>query len=492
MKQHYLYGASVQGIQSFIFKTNELRNIVDASARVERICTADDDGLFKAFEEGGGQSVIRAAGNIKYLFSTRDACQRAVRDFPKKVMRYAPGITLSQAVVDLDENKNFEQASNELEQKLRIQRNRPAINLQLGLLGMKRDAKTGLPKAVVDDASQQQKYDATERLCDKMFGNIELLQARTSKNIGDFVGQNDWIAIVHADGNGLGQVVQKVGNDRETFAAFSKKLDEATCTAARRAFDSLADNMKCNSRGIIPMRPIVLGGDDLTIVCRGDVALPFVEKYIQCFEEETARLIGEILREHQLYGQNPHLTACAGVAFIKSSYPFHYGYELAETLCSQAKADAKMTDRLQAHDGLAPSCVMFYKVQDSFTEDFRSIEQRELTPCEGHSFKYGPYYLHEEPARCTIHQLQKMASLLEASKDGNAVKSAIRKWLTSMHTLAAMASQVKKRAIAMRPSDEMRDLYEMATREEQRSEGMKASIAYDLLAYHTIVSQKTK
>ena len=44
----------------------------------------------------------------------------------------------------------------------------------------------------------------------------------------------------------------------------------------------------------------------------------------------------------------------------------------------------------------------------------------------------------------------------------------------------------------MRPSDEMRDLYEMATREEQRSEGMKASIAYDLLAYHTIVSQKTK
>lgn len=58
MKQYYLYGASVQGIQSYIFRTNELRNIVEASAKIERICTADDDGLFRCFEENGGQSVI--------------------------------------------------------------------------------------------------------------------------------------------------------------------------------------------------------------------------------------------------------------------------------------------------------------------------------------------------------------------------------------------------------------------------------------------------
>ena len=491
MKQHYLYGASVQGIQSYLFKSNELRNIVEASAKVERICTTDEDGIFKPFEEEGGQSVIRAAGNIKYLFATREACERAVLEFPKRVMQYAPGITLSQAVVTIEDGLQFEEASNELERKLRIQRNLPATNLQFGLLGMKRVSKTGLP-AAIEGKEKSKKYDATQRLCDKMMGDTQRLQARTSKNITDFVGQNDWIAIIHADGNGLGQVVQKVGGDKEIFALFSQKLDEATCTAARRAFDSLADNQRRNRRGIVPMRPIVLGGDDLTVVCRGDVALPFVKAYIQYFEEETARLLGGILSVHKLFGREPYLTACAGVAFIKSSYPFHYGYELAENLCSQAKADAKHAERLRAHDGLAPSCLMFYKVQDSFTEDFQSIEQRELIPSKGHSFKYGPYYLHEEPERCTIDRLLTQVRCLDESDEGNAVKSAIRKWLTAMHSHAEMANQVKKRALAMRPSEEMKKLFENATSEQPRTDEVKASMAYDLLAYHAIVSQKTK
>ena len=35
----YLYGASVQGIQDFIFQTNKLKEIVGASELVESICT---------------------------------------------------------------------------------------------------------------------------------------------------------------------------------------------------------------------------------------------------------------------------------------------------------------------------------------------------------------------------------------------------------------------------------------------------------------------
>ena len=35
----YLYGAAVQGIQGFIFQTNELKDIVGASELVEEICT---------------------------------------------------------------------------------------------------------------------------------------------------------------------------------------------------------------------------------------------------------------------------------------------------------------------------------------------------------------------------------------------------------------------------------------------------------------------
>ena len=36
----YLYAAAVQGIQSFIFQTNRLKEIVGASELVEEICTS--------------------------------------------------------------------------------------------------------------------------------------------------------------------------------------------------------------------------------------------------------------------------------------------------------------------------------------------------------------------------------------------------------------------------------------------------------------------
>ena len=51
----YLYGASVQGIQQFIFQTNELKDIVGASELVESICTE----LFKKVVGKDGKKQTR-------------------------------------------------------------------------------------------------------------------------------------------------------------------------------------------------------------------------------------------------------------------------------------------------------------------------------------------------------------------------------------------------------------------------------------------------
>ena len=47
----YLYGAAVQGIQSFIFQTNKLRDIVGASELVNQICT-------ELFEDVAGKADV--------------------------------------------------------------------------------------------------------------------------------------------------------------------------------------------------------------------------------------------------------------------------------------------------------------------------------------------------------------------------------------------------------------------------------------------------
>ena len=128
--ERYLYGAAVQGIQNFIFQTNELKDIVGASELV---------------------SILYAAGNVKYIFTSRNECERIVREFPRLVLEKAPGITISQAVVEYKDEMTFSECVNILEEKLRAQRNLPTRSTLLGKIGIKRSRSTGLPAVYSGD-----------------------------------------------------------------------------------------------------------------------------------------------------------------------------------------------------------------------------------------------------------------------------------------------------------------------------------------------------
>ena len=365
--EKYLYGAAVQGIQSFIFKTNELKDIAGASELVENICTRSFDGQLKSASVTTGEKVIGAAGNVKYVFNDRSECARVVRDFAKKVMREAPGITISQAVVKYDNDEDFGKAVQCLEGKLREERNRPHNSVTAGLLGMERSRQTGLPVVGVDDdehvdAATLAKHKASNicKLCAKSFfgaPNVPLSEKRVAYDISKITGKNDWIAIIHADGNGLGQIVREIGQKKDVYKTFSEKLDEATVASAKEAYDTLAAGREWECEGVIPIRPVVLGGDDMTVIIRGDLAIDYAKAYLKAFEKNTGLKLGKILEENKVFPDGrTFLTACAGVAFVKSSFPFYYAYNLAEELCTEAKV----------RSGRKHSCLMFHKVQDSF------------------------------------------------------------------------------------------------------------------------------
>ncbi|WP_060830625.1 Cas10/Cmr2 second palm domain-containing protein [Tannerella forsythia] len=362
-KTKYLYGAAVQGIQGFIFQTNKLREIVGASELVEEICT---DMFVDLFPKVGVKyedenCILHAAGNIKYIFDNEDECNKIVRVFPKMVAEFAPGITASQAVVKMErEFSEFKDAVGELEKRLRVQRNKLMRSATLGLMGIQRSRQTGLPvipkpndegkNDLIDAGTWAKLYEIDKKenkvrkkttlsLCKKAFCKTDeekrqLKHDRVAYDIEKITQNNDWIAIIHADGNGLGQIVQAIGTDADKFKEFSENLDKATQMAAVKAYDSLKERIKENQ--FIPIRPIVLGGDDLTVICRADLALDYVTEFIKQFEEKTKFVV----EYKDKLGFN-HLTACAGIAYIKSSFPFYYGYALAEALCSKAKEDAK-------------------------------------------------------------------------------------------------------------------------------------------------------
>lgn len=486
----YLYGAAVQGIQSFIFQTNELKDIIGASELVEQICTE----FFKEFIGETGDIIVSAAGNIKCVFSSEGECRKAVREFPKKVMTSAPGITISEAVVKMEEGMEFGDAVELLEERLRAQRNKPFPSITTGLMCMERSRKTGLPAIseaggdFIDIGTKRKREhnswheikkgtSTTHRLYEKSLG-LQLDKDVFAFNLEDMASDNSWLAVIHADGNGLGEVVSAIGNDPDKLKAFSIGLDNATTEASRLAFREMQDlsSISLDGNHIIPFRPVVLGGDDLTMICRADLALPFSQSFIRHFEEETRKMMAT-LKE---IGSIPHdcLTACAGIAYIKSSYPFYYGYNLAEALCKRAKRDAKRENQVPA-----PSCIMFHKVQSSFVESFDKIAKKDLQPYEGHSFEFGPYYLAPQENRWTVDELSRQVKLL-AGKAGNAVKSDIRQWMTFMSDHPDKAHQKSERVKAISKGWE-RELYFTATSGEDR-DVVKVYPAYDMLVLHSI------
>ena len=249
--------------------------------------------------------------------------------------------------------------------------------------------------------------------------------------------ENTWLAVVHADGNGLGALIQKINADMaknpaktaDVFARFSEALDKATAEAAHKAFDEVVAPGLDKTLKSLPLRPLILGGDDLTLIIRADLAVPFTESFLKAFQEFTANRMGEV----GISGLEKGLTACAGIAFVKHSYPFHYGYELAESLCTQAKQASKSSP--SAANGMIPASLALFKVQSTFSEDWKTIRERELQvkAFEGARslhLDYGPYALNDGTGMPTIKALNAVVNVLSKP---NAPVSGLRRWLTLIH-----------------------------------------------------------
>ena len=499
----YLYGASVQGIQDFIFQTSKLKEIVGASEIVAEICTT-------AFGELIGRDIkdpemilkdahwiVGAAGNVKYIFEHKDECEKVVLNFPKKVMTMAPGITISQAVVTLQEDlSDYETQANKLEKLLINQRNKKVRPMTLGLMAIKRSPVTGLPAVweqggdLLDEASLNKisKSNKVSRLSEKSFGIGGLSEDQIAYDIDKMTGKNNWIAVIHADGNGIGNIVRTIGKNGEDMKRFSAMLDDITKIAANKAYQAVRDRF--DEKGVIPLRPVVLSGDDMTLICRADLAIDYTQYFIETFEAESKRQFAQIkLQEsHNQAIINQGLTACAGIAFVKSSYPFHYAIHLAEMLCGRAKEVAKEMDKT-----LAPSCLIFHKVQDSFVESYKQIVVRELVPSGTQlSFEAGPYYcgaratgLYESQCDRTVDKLKKNVEEL----DGSPMKSHLRQWLELLFDDVNAANQKMKR---LRKLNRDAEKFISQDFEKLNRESRTVIPYYDMLALASILLIDTK
>ena len=322
----YLYGGSVQGIQDFIFKTNKLQEIIGASEIVKNV--ADE---FLNFSKNN-QIIMNAAGNIKTVFDNKEDLEKVVLRFPKLIQQKAYGLTISQAVIKINGDVQTQEEINNLEKKLKIQRNKPTIPLDISFNIMDLNPKTArvITKYKDNEAldiSSLQKRDAYSKWFNEK--RKENPNFKELVDLESLSNSKNKIAVIHIDGNGLGQLLPKL---KIPISEFSKKLDFSTKEAFKLA---KTEDMQ--------IREVILGGDDVTVICNADNALEFTKNFLSEFEKITKSQLGN------------KLTACAGISFVNKKFPFHYAISLAEELCKEAKKHSK-----NINENLAPSSLMFH------------------------------------------------------------------------------------------------------------------------------------
>ena len=207
------------------------------------------------------------------------------------------------------------------------------------------------------------------------------------------------VGVVHIDGNGVGAImrdlgcahraVQKVGvstiSDEE-----SKGLQSFIMEVNRRLDDVVKDAIalswyyvqELTPDTVVPIVPVLVGGDDVTVYTDGRYAIPFAEAYIRHYERLTKDddLLSVLAivaggkkadapeRDHfeidDYIIQNPGpLTASAGVAIVGRNFPFHIAYDLAEGLVSRGK-------KLGKRKGEVPcSTINFHVLRDATVLD---------------------------------------------------------------------------------------------------------------------------
>ncbi len=96
---------------------------------------------------------------------------------------------------------------------------------------------------------------------------VSYCEVKRPQELKELVG-NGYLALIHADGNGIGSRAGKIDVPRAAFFHRNRVL-------LRRALQQVIDK-HCPDAGLAPLILLMLGGDNILLVTRAEIALPFV------------------------------------------------------------------------------------------------------------------------------------------------------------------------------------------------------------------------
>lgn len=391
--------------------------------------TTDDLIPEKHIEDGAVDlEVLYAWGGSIAVLGLPDVTRTYLAQFSRRVLTDAPGLELAAVQVGFDRGQSLASAMETARNQMAsAKRSRTPSAPLLGLGPTLTCQSTGMPAVGTDgdapglkppkaaprpiSASVLAKLQHVEAANDYLkgvlpsFGAAGLEIPYDFDHLGRSAGEMSYIAVVHADGNHMGSRIDTLrkghaqsSQNRAYITAmrdYTGAVDKVTQTALKKMSGVLlrhrheydeavwivgeyrgeeGGSIYLHDRAVrltqkddvtyIPFRPIAFGGDDFTFVSDGRLGLALAALYLRVFEAEAQR------------HDNPYLkgaTASAGVAVVKTHYPFARAYDLADELCRSAK------DRGQHEHGALD---WHFAMSDLFGE-LRDIRQRQYVEAAG-------------------------------------------------------------------------------------------------------------
>ncbi|HCT36324.1 MAG TPA: hypothetical protein DF292_04730 [Firmicutes bacterium] len=402
-------------IQKYVFAGNKLRENIGASRNVSLIY---QEPLQKAVKDVLGQPVSLEAwlekpedvalmepnaeanfevgyvggGNALLFFREQKHAETFVELWTKRLLIEFPGIQVAVAIDSDFDMDNFKASLQKLFIILRDNKNRYLTQTTLPKHGITADCPlSGLSAEVSDSISDNKPVSSVvhaklQSAVDSKLDDAEAtwLDPAVRKNYVftdqiDALGQiegNSHIAIVHIDGNSMGEQFKNCQTLQE-IRSLSKKVKGYVDSAFKKMLQHLIEQEtllsengfkvhKSGEKLVLRVRPILIEGDDITFIADGRIGVYLAEKYLQFLEEAS---------HHEM-------TACAGVAITKTKYPFYRGYQLAEELCSCAKKEARKKPNTSWLD--------FHLAYGGFSGQLATVRQERYSTRDG-LLLFGPY-----------------------------------------------------------------------------------------------------
>ncbi len=433
-----------RSIQRYIYSGNKLRTNIGASYLVD---TVYDEVLFPLLEARFGKQGVdmeswrkgekleslpadvrcmvgsNGGGNLMLLM--HDSVENSelkdiVAEFSRELLVKRPGLHIGAAFDEqmrLDDAKGFQEDLDRLYKKLKENQMTVFPEVNVAYTGLTLSCPVNGEAAnyldekgkVQPGGSKELHFFSQEAACKSMAAdgatkNLKALYPAISDKYDfptllDQLGQRsqeNYISIVHIDGNNMGAKFRACADQaarsrlsedmrRKTEGCFGKLLEsiDAEYNTYRDFLDVGEEYAEKGGKPLLPIRPLILGGDDVTFVCPAKLALRFTKRFIEyMMQEDSVKGLES--------GDAKKVDCCAGIAILKTSYPFFRGYQLAEQLCDEAKKVMRSQKTESDKPCAATSWLDFAILHGEQAPTLNEIRNQEYRGARG-NMHFGPY-----------------------------------------------------------------------------------------------------